>query len=75
MRRRRAVLFALGGGAFEASQISLTTGLHLGVGSNVVEALARRFEEVADRIGDVVLPQGMHQSLHEVTQAQAAHCS
>jgi NAD(P)-dependent dehydrogenase (short-subunit alcohol dehydrogenase family) len=61
-----------GAGSFEVAHVALTVGRYLGSQADAPEQLARQFAEVADRSGDVALPQGMQQSLHEVAQAKAA---
>ncbi|HET6786471.1 MAG TPA: SDR family NAD(P)-dependent oxidoreductase, partial [Aquabacterium sp.] len=49
----RAILNA-GAGVFAASHITLTEGLYLGQGPEVAEELARRWDEVTRREGDLV---------------------
>ena len=67
----RTILCA-GAGTFEAAHITLTSGIHLGVGSDVPEQLAQRLAEVTDRTGDVVPQSGAAQGTNEVGQAMAA---
>ena len=66
----RAVLCA-GAGTFEAAHITLTPGIHLGIGEQVPEALAERLAEVTSRQGETVPLSGSEQGTNEVTQALA----
>ena len=67
----RTILCA-GAGTFEAAHITLTSGIHLGIGSDVPEQLAQRLAEVTDRTGEVVPQSGAAQGTNEVGQAMAA---
>jgi NAD(P)-dependent dehydrogenase (short-subunit alcohol dehydrogenase family) len=67
----RAILCA-GGGGFEAAHITLTRGLHLGVGEDVPEQLAARLAEVRAREGEIVPGSGAQQGANEVELARAA---
>ena len=67
----RTILCA-GAGTFEAAHITLTSGIHLGIGSDVPEQLAQRLAEVIDRTGEVVPQSGAAQGTNEVGQAMAA---
>ncbi|MBN3776477.1 SDR family NAD(P)-dependent oxidoreductase [Burkholderia sp. Ac-20345] len=67
----RMVLCA-GAGSFEAAHITLTPGIHLGTGDQVVHQLARRLDEVANRSGDVVPSSGVAQGDLEVKKARIA---
>lgn len=64
----RAILNA-GAGGFAASHITLTEGLYLGQGPEVAEELARRWDEVTRREGDLVPASGMVQSQRELGKA------
>ncbi len=55
-----------GAGSFEAAHITLTQGLHLGLGDDVPERLAAAWEQVADRRGEQVPASGSAQGAHEV---------
>ena len=68
----RTVLCA-GAGTFEAAHITLTQGVHLGLGELVPEQLAARLAEVTDRNGEQVPQSGSAQGTNEVSQAMAAH--
>ncbi len=61
-----------GAGTFEAAHITLTTGLHLGVGPDVPEQLAAAWPRVSERQGEQVPGSGAAQGGNEVTQALAA---
>lgn len=67
----RTVLCA-GAGTFEAAHITLTQGVHLGLGDMVPEQLAARLAEVTDRNGEQVPQSGSAQGTNEVSQAMAA---
>ena len=67
----RTILCA-GAGTFEAAHITLTRGLHLGLGEDVPEQLAARLAEVTDRTHEQVPPSGAAQGANEVQQALAA---
>ena len=67
----RAIACA-GAGTFEASHITLTTGLHLGMGPDVPEQLAAAWAQVSERQGEQVPASGAAQGCNEVTQALAA---
>ncbi len=67
----RAIACA-GAGTFEAAHITLTHGLHLGMGADVPEQLAAAWAQVSDRQGEQVPASGAAQGGNEVTQALAA---
>ena len=67
----RAILCA-GAGTFEAAHITLTQGIHLGLGADVPEQLAARLAEVTDRAGEQVPQSGAAQGTNEVGKALAA---
>ena len=67
----RAILCA-GAGTFEAAHITLTQGIHLGLGADVPEQLAARLSEVTDRAGEQVPQSGAAQGTNEVGKALAA---
>ncbi|MGB6102030.1 MAG: SDR family NAD(P)-dependent oxidoreductase [Comamonas sp.] len=67
----RTILCA-GAGSFEAAHVTLTQGIHLGVGEQVPEQLAERLAQVT-RMNDQQLPQsGAAQATLELTKAMAA---
>ena len=61
-----------GAGTFEAAHVTLTSGIHLGLGSEVPEQLAERLAEVTSRTGEAVPASGAAQGTNEVGQAMAA---
>ena len=67
----RTILCA-GAGTFEAAHVTLTSGIHLGLGSEVPEQLAERLAEVTSRDGETVPASGAAQGTNEVGQAMAA---
>ena len=67
----RAIACA-GAGTFEAANITLTAGRHLGLGDDIPERLAAAWAEVADRAGDQVPDSGAAQGHNEVSLAMAA---
>ena len=67
----RAIACA-GAGTFEAAQITLTRGLHLGVAADTPEQLAAAWARVSDRQGDLVPASGAAQGSQEVKLALAA---
>ncbi len=67
----RTILCA-GGGTFEAAHITLTSGIHLGLGADVPEQLADRLAEVTNRAGESVPQSGAAQGTNEVGLAMAA---
>ena len=64
----RTILCA-GGGTFEAAHITLTQGIHLGLGDTVPEQLAARLAEVTERAGEQVPQSGAAQGTNEITKA------
>ena len=67
----RTILCA-GAGTFEAAHITLTLGVHLGLGDGVDEQLAARLSEVCAREGEIVPQSGSAQGGNEVGKAMAA---
>jgi hypothetical protein len=67
----RTILCA-GAGAFEAAHITLTQGLHLGLGDGIDEQVAARLADVCAREGEMVPQSGSAQGGHEVGKAMAA---
>ena len=67
----RTILCA-GAGTFEAAHITLTPGIHLGIGADVPEQLAERLGEVTSRANETVPQSGAAQGTNEVGQAMAA---
>ena len=67
----RTILCA-GAGTFEAAHITLTQGVHLGVGNGVDDQVAARMAEVCAREGEIVPQSGSAQGGNEVGKAMAA---
>jgi NAD(P)-dependent dehydrogenase (short-subunit alcohol dehydrogenase family) len=67
----RTILNA-GAGTFAASHVTMTQGLHLGLGDDVPERLAEQLAAITDRAGDNVPGSGSEQGTNEITQATAA---
>lgn len=67
----RAILCA-GAGTYEAAHVTLTRGVHLGLGADTPERLLAALTQVSDRSGDTVPMSGAEQGSNEVTQALAA---
>ena len=67
----RAIACA-GAGTFEAAHITLTKGLHLGLGDDTPERLAAAWPQVSDRQGEAVPLSGAAQGANEMGQALAA---
>jgi NAD(P)-dependent dehydrogenase (short-subunit alcohol dehydrogenase family) len=61
----RAIVCA-GAGSFELAHITLTGGIHTGDTPASAEDLLARWNEVGDRIGEVVPTQGFDQARHEL---------
>ena len=66
------IILCAGAGTFEAAHITLTQGVHLGIGSEVPEQLAARLAEVTNRAGEQVPQSGAAQGTNEVAKAMAA---
>jgi NAD(P)-dependent dehydrogenase (short-subunit alcohol dehydrogenase family) len=67
----RAILCA-GAGTYEAANITLTQGVHLGLDATTPERLLERLEEVRDRTGEIVPENGSAQGTNEIGKAKAA---
>ncbi len=67
----RAIACA-GAGTFAAAHITLTQGLHLGLGADTPEQLAAAWAQVCERAGDQVPASGAAQGSNEVGKAMAA---
>ncbi|MFN3585639.1 SDR family NAD(P)-dependent oxidoreductase [Phenylobacterium sp.] len=64
----RAILCA-GAGYFAAAHVTLTTGVQIGAGSDAGEQVAARWDEVADRGGEIVPAYGFTQAERELAGA------
>jgi NAD(P)-dependent dehydrogenase (short-subunit alcohol dehydrogenase family) len=65
----RTILCA-GAGGFEAAYITLSRGIHLGLGDSVPEQLAARLAEVTERAGSCVPESGAEQGGNEMRLAR-----
>lgn len=65
-------IFAAGAGTYEAAHITLTRGVHLGLGEDTPERLLAALAQVADRTGETVPQSGAEQGRNEVGQALGA---
>jgi NAD(P)-dependent dehydrogenase (short-subunit alcohol dehydrogenase family) len=63
-------ILCAGAGGFEAAHITLTQGIHLGLGNSVPEQLAARLAEVTDRAGSTVPGSGAEQGGNEMRLAR-----
>jgi NAD(P)-dependent dehydrogenase (short-subunit alcohol dehydrogenase family) len=67
----RAIVCA-GAGTFERAYVTLTPGLHLGLGEDIPERLAEQWPAISERNGDLVPESGSAQGSNEVGLALAA---
>jgi len=65
----RTILCA-GAGGFEAAHITLTQGIHLGLGETVPEQLAASLAQATDRAGSTVPGSGAEQGGNEMRLAR-----
>lgn len=65
-------IFAAGAGTYEAAHITLTRGVHLGLGEDTPERLLAALAQVTDRTGETVPQSGAEQGRNEVGQALGA---
>lgn len=68
----RTILCA-GAGSFEAAHITLTQGVHIGIGADTPERLLAALDQVRDRTGETVPKSGSEQGTLEVGKAMKAH--
>ncbi|MHA6766063.1 SDR family NAD(P)-dependent oxidoreductase [Sphingobium ummariense] len=61
-----------GGGSFEIARITYTQGIYVGEGENPAEELIARWEDLIDPAGERALDDGLAQSAHELSKAQAS---
>jgi NAD(P)-dependent dehydrogenase (short-subunit alcohol dehydrogenase family) len=67
----RAVLCA-GAGTFERAYVTMTKGVHLGVGPDIAEQVAQKFDAISDRTtGEIVPAVGAAQTQNELEMAKA----
>jgi len=68
----RAILCA-GAGTFERAYVTMTKGVHLGVGQDIAEQVAQKFDAISDRTtGEIVPAVGAAQTQNELEMAKAA---
>jgi NAD(P)-dependent dehydrogenase (short-subunit alcohol dehydrogenase family) len=67
----RAIVCA-GAGTFERAYVTLTPGLHLGLGEDIPERLAEQWPAISERNGELVPESGSAQGSNEVGLALAA---
>jgi NAD(P)-dependent dehydrogenase (short-subunit alcohol dehydrogenase family) len=68
----RAILCA-GAGTFERAYVTMTKGVHLGVGPDIAEQVAQKFDAISDRTtGEIVPAVGAAQTQNELELAKAA---
>jgi len=68
----RAILCA-GAGTFERAYVTMTKGVHLGVGQDIAEQVAQKFDAISDRTtGEIVPAAGAAQTQNELEMAKAA---
>jgi NAD(P)-dependent dehydrogenase (short-subunit alcohol dehydrogenase family) len=67
----RAILCA-GAGTFARAHITLTPGLHIGMGADAAERVAESFGAISDRHGEIVPDSGHAQGRNEIALAMAA---
>jgi len=67
----RTILCA-GAGTFEAAHITLTQGVHIGLGADAPERLAAHLADVTERAGEQVPASGAAQGANEVGKAMGA---
>jgi NAD(P)-dependent dehydrogenase (short-subunit alcohol dehydrogenase family) len=65
----RTILCA-GAGGFESANITLTQGVHLGIGEDVDEMLAAQLDAARDRSGEIVPGSGVEQGANELRLAR-----
>jgi len=63
-------ILAAGAGGFERAYVTLTRGIRI-VGEDAPEQIAARFDEIADRTGEIVPEMGAAQGMIELSKAQA----
>ena len=66
-------IICAGAGSFEVAHITLTQGVHLGMGDDVAERLLASLAQMHDRTGETVPMAGSEQGTLEVGKAMKAH--
>ena len=67
----RTILCA-GAGSFEVAHVTLTDGVHVGVGADAAERVAAELEAIGDRTGETVPASGAAQGTLEIGKAMRA---
>ena len=67
----RTILMA-GAGTFESCNVTMTMGLHIGIGGDAPERLLEQLAVVRDRDGEIVPDSGTAQGRNEIGKAMAA---
>lgn len=67
----RAIMNA-GAGNFERTYVTYTKGVYIGDREDAAEEVARRWNEISDRAGEIVPESGAAQGMNEVQNAMAA---
>lgn len=67
----RAIMNA-GAGSFERTYVAYTKGVYIGDREDAAEEVARRWNEISDRAGEIVPESGAAQGMNEVQAAMAA---
>lgn len=66
------VILNAGAGTFERAYVTMTKGVHIGIGADAAEQVASQFEAISDRDEEVVPQSGSEQGRNEVGQAMQA---
>jgi NAD(P)-dependent dehydrogenase (short-subunit alcohol dehydrogenase family) len=66
------VILNAGAGTFERAYVTMTKGVHIGIGDDADDQVAAQFEVISDRDEEVVPQSGSEQGRNEVGQAMQA---
>jgi NAD(P)-dependent dehydrogenase (short-subunit alcohol dehydrogenase family) len=66
------VILNAGAGTFERAYVTMTKGVHIGIGDDADDQVAAQFEAISDRDEEVVPQSGSEQGRNEVGQAMQA---
>jgi len=66
------VILCAGAGSYERAHVTLTQGIHVGVGPDAAEQIASRLDAIADRDGETVPESGTAQGMLETAKAMQA---
>ena len=64
----RTILMS-GAGSFECAHITMTQGIHVGHTDDTAAQVCARFDEIRDRVGEVVPRTGFEQAHHELSKS------